>query len=144
VKVLAPGFYATQDIRTPVRIGITVLAITQGFNVLFVPLLGHAGLALSIGLGSLVNAAWLLIGLRKAGRYQPEPGWLGFAARVFLATAILGAGMWWASAHIDWIGLRHQPMVRIGAMAACLVAAGAIYFGTLVLSGLNLKQAIRR
>jgi putative peptidoglycan lipid II flippase len=143
VKVLAPGFYATQDIRTPVRIGITVLAITQVFNAIFVPFLGHAGLALSIGLGSLVNAGWLLMGLRKAGRYQPAPGWLAFALRVFLASALLGVGLWLATQHIDWIGLRHQPMVRIGAMTGCLIAAGVVYFGTLMASGLNLKQAIK-
>jgi putative peptidoglycan lipid II flippase len=65
VKVLAPGFYATQDIKTPVRIGIAVLVITQCLNAVFVPFLNHAGLALSIGLGSLVNATWLLIGLRR-------------------------------------------------------------------------------
>ncbi|MBI5925160.1 MAG: murein biosynthesis integral membrane protein MurJ [Aquabacterium sp.] len=144
VKVLAPGFYATQDIRTPVRIGITVLVITQIFNVVFVPILGHAGLALSIGLGSLVNAIWLLVGLRRAGRYQPAPGWLLFGLRVVLATAVLGGGLWLATQHIDWIGLRAQPMWRIGAMAACLVGAGLVYFGTLAATGLNLKKAIRR
>ncbi len=144
VKVLAPGFYATQDIRTPVRIGITVLVITQGFNLVFVPWLGHAGLALSIGLGSLVNSAWLLIGLRKAGRYTPAPGWLLFTLRVVGATALLGVGLWLASTHLDWVALRSQPLVRIGAMAGCLVAAAAVYFGALAASGLNLRQAIRR
>ncbi|MFT3856154.1 MAG: murein biosynthesis integral membrane protein MurJ [Aquabacterium sp.] len=144
VKVLAPGFYATQDIRTPVRIAIVVLAITQGFNAIFVPMIGHAGLALSIGLGSMVNAAWLLIGLRKAGRYQPEPGWLLFAARVVLASALLGAGLWFASQHIDWIGLRHEHWLRIGAMVGCLIGAAVVYFGALMATGLNLRQAIRR
>ncbi len=144
VKVLAPGFYATQDIRTPVRIGITVLVITQVFNVIFVPILGHAGLALSIGLGSLVNAGWLLLGLRKAGRYQPSPGWLLFAVRVFGATALLSVGLWMASTHLDWVGLRTQPWLRIGAMTACLVGAGVVYFGALAASGLNLRQAIKR
>jgi len=144
VKVLAPGFYATQDIKTPVRIGITVLAITQGFNVIFVPLLGHAGLALSIGLGSLVNASWLLPGLRKAGRYQPASGWALFTLRVVFATAVLGVGLWLATTHIDWIGLHTQKMLRVGAMAACLVGAAVLYFGTLAATGLNLKKAIRR
>ncbi|RZI84228.1 MAG: murein biosynthesis integral membrane protein MurJ, partial [Rubrivivax sp.] len=90
IKILAPGFYATQDIRTPVRIGISVLVITQLLNLVFVPWLGHAGLALSIGLASLVNAGWLLIGLRRAGRYQPSPGWGLFALRVVVASALLG------------------------------------------------------
>jgi putative peptidoglycan lipid II flippase len=104
VKVLAPGFYATQDIKTPVRIGIAVLVITQCFNAVFVPFLNHAGLALSIGLGSLVNATWLLIGLRRAGRYQPSPGWWLFALRVGVASAILGVGLcgWPCSTSTGW------------------------------------------
>ena len=144
VKVLAPGFYAKQDIRTPVRIAIAVLALTQVFNLLTVPWLGHAGLALSIALGSLVNALWLLLGLRRAGRYQPSKGWMGFALRVVCATALLGLGLWWAAQHLDWIGWRHQPWLRIGAMAACLVGAAVLYFGTLLATGLNLRQAVRR
>ncbi|WP_374258518.1 murein biosynthesis integral membrane protein MurJ [Aquabacterium sp.] len=144
VKVLAPGFYASQDIRTPVRIAITVLALTQVFNAIFVPMLGHAGLALSIGLGSLVNAGWLLMGLRKAGKYQPASGWGVFTARVVFATALLGAGMWAAAHHIDWIGLRAHPMARIGLLAGCLVGAAVVYFGALAATGLNLRRAIRR
>lgn len=144
VKVLAPGFYATQDIRTPVRIGITVLLITQAMNAVFVPWLGHAGLALSIGLGSMVNSGWLLLGLRRAGRYTPSPGWWLFGLRVAGATALLGAGLWLANTHVDWVGLRAQPLLRIGAMAGCLVAAGVVYFGALVASGLNLRKAIKR
>jgi len=110
----------------------------------FVPFLSHAGLALSIGLGSLVNATWLLIGLRRSGRYQPSPGWWLFALRVGVASAILGVGLWLGVQHIDWVGLRAQPMVRIGALAACLVGAAVVYFGALALSGLNLRKAIRR
>lgn len=144
VKVLAPGFYASQDIKTPVRIGITVLVITQVFNAIFVPMLGHAGLALSIGLGSLVNAGWLLVGLRKAGRYQPLPGWAVFSMRVVAASALLGVGLWLASERIDWVGLHAHIWVRIGLLTACLAGAAVVYFGTLMASGLNLKQAIKR
>jgi putative peptidoglycan lipid II flippase len=144
VKVLAPGFYATQDIKTPVRIGIVVLVITQVFNAVFVPLLGHAGLALSIGLGSLVNAGWLLVGLRNAGRYTPSAGWLLFAVRVSVATGLLGGGLWLASTHIDWVGLQSHKLLRIGALAGCLLGAALLYFGTLAATGLNLRQAIKR
>ena len=144
VKVLAPGFYATQDIRTPVRIAIVVLLITQLFNAIFVPWLGHAGLALSIGLGSMVNAGWLLTGLRRTGRYQPEAGWVKFATQVGLATAILGVGLWLAATHIDWVGLRAHIWWRIAALAGCLMGAAVVYFGVLAASGLNLRQAIRR
>lgn len=144
VKVLAPGFYATQDIRTPVKIGITVLVITQCLNALLVPHLAHAGLALSIGIGSLINALWLLIGLRRSGRYKPSKGWALFSIRIVFATGLLCAAFWWATHYFDWIALAETPMVRIGTMAGCLMAAVVIYFGSLVITGMNLKKAIRR
>jgi putative peptidoglycan lipid II flippase len=144
IKILAPGFYAAQDIRTPVRIGIAVLVLTQVLNAVFVPMFQQAGLALSIGLASLVNAGWLLRGLKQSGRYTPAPGWLGFFVRVVLATSLLGVGMWWAATHIDWIGLRAQPFVRIGLLAACLAAAAVVYFGVLAATGVKLRQMLRR
>jgi putative peptidoglycan lipid II flippase len=144
VKILAPGFYARQDIRTPVRIAIVVLVLTQLMNLLFVPLLGHAGLALSIGLGALINAGWLFVGLRRAGLYAPAPGWAGYAARVVGATALL-AGLLAVAAHrLDWIALREHPWQRIGWLAACLAAAALVYFGSLFASGLRLRQFVRR
>lgn len=144
VKILAPGFYATQDIRTPVRIGIGVLMLTQLLNLVFVPWLSQAGLALSIGLASLVNSGLLLWGLRKAGRYKAAPGWGLFGARVGLATALLAGGLWWASQAFDWLAMRQQPFERVGLLLACLVGAVVIYFGTLLATGLNLKATLKR
>jgi putative peptidoglycan lipid II flippase len=142
--VLAPGFYAQQDIRTPVRIAIIVLVLTQVLNLLFVPWLGHAGLALSIGLAALVNATWLLIGLRRRGAYRPAPHWPAFAARVVAATALLGAGLWWASHAFDWIALRGQWQLRLALLAAVLGAAALVYFASLRLLGLRFKQFLKR
>jgi putative peptidoglycan lipid II flippase len=144
IKILAPGFYARQDIRTPVRIAIVVLVATQLMNLALVPWLGHAGLALSIGLGALVNAAWLYHGLRRGDVYRPQPGWAGFLARVALGCAVMGAGLAAAVHGLDWIGLRAQPWTRIAAMAGCLAGAAVLYFGALRLAGLNLRQFVRR
>jgi len=144
IKILAPGFYASQDIRTPVKIGIAVLVLTQVFNAVLVPYLAQAGLALSIGLASLVNATWLLIGLRRTGRYKPLAGWGLFALRVVLACAVLGAGLWWAAHYFDWLALRAQPWQRVGLMVGCLVGAGVLYFGTLMATGVKLRALLRR
>lgn len=144
IKILAPGFYASQDIRTPVKIGIAVLVLTQIFNALLVPHLAQAGLALSIGLASLVNASWLLIGLRRTGRYQPLAGWGLFALRVVLACTVLGLGLWWAAHYFDWLGLRAQPWLRVGLMLGCLVGAAVLYFGTLMATGLKLRSLLKR
>ena len=142
VKVLAPGYYARLDIRTPVRIGILVLVLTQVMNAVFVPTLHQAGLALSIGLGAVINATWLLTGLIRRGTYQPAPGWWAFGARVGLASALLGGGLWWATHHFDWIGMRH--LWRVGTLAVCLVGAAVVYFGTLLLTGIKLREFARR
>jgi putative peptidoglycan lipid II flippase len=144
VKVLAPGFYARQDIRTPVKIAVAVLLATQVMNALFVPWFGHAGLALSIGLGALVNAGCLLIGLRRRGAYTPAPGWSGFLARVLLATAALTAVLAWAASHIDWIGLAAHWGWRIGLMAAVLPGVALLYFGLLALMGVRPRQFMRQ
>ena len=144
VKVLAPGFYARQDVRTPVMIAIGVLLATQAMNALFVPWFGHAGLALSIGLGALVNASCLLIGLRRMGAYTPSPGWVGFLMRVLLATAVLTAVLAWAAWRIDWIGLAAQWGWRIGLMALVLVGVALLYFGLLALAGLRPRQFMRQ
>jgi putative peptidoglycan lipid II flippase len=144
VKVLAPGFYARQDIRTPVRIAVTVLVLTQLMNLVFVPLLAHAGLALSIGLGALLNAGWLLYGLRKRGSYTPAPGWVVFAARVVVATVALGAWLLWAAQAIDWIGMAQHRWLRIALLAGCLATAALLYFGTLLATGVKLREFARR
>jgi putative peptidoglycan lipid II flippase len=143
-KSLAPGFYARQDTRTPVKIAVAVLVLTQLMNLAFVPFLGHVGLALSISVGAMINALWLFIGLKRAGAYTPEPGWFGFSLRVVCATALLGAVLFWAERAIDWVGLVDHQLQRIGWLALCLGGVAALYFAALWLSGLKLQQFMRR
>ena len=144
VKILAPGFYARQDVRTPVRIAVTVLVLTQCLNFVFVPYLKHAGLALSIGIGAVINAVWLFIGLRRAGWYTPAPGWLAFGLRVLVATALLGALLGWAAQAFDWVALGAHEGRRIGLMAAFLGGAAALYFAALAAMGIRLRHFMRR
>jgi putative peptidoglycan lipid II flippase len=144
IKVLAPGYYASQDIRTPVRIAVAVLVITQLFNLALVPYLAHAGLALSIGLGALVNATWLLWGLRKNGTYVMSAGWWRFVLQVLVACAVLGAWLWWSAQHWDWTALHATPLLRVGLMSGVLAVSALLYFATLTLTGLKLRVLLRR
>jgi putative peptidoglycan lipid II flippase len=137
VKVLAPGFYARQDTGTPAKIAIAVLVLTQLFNLAFVPWIGVAGLALSIGLGALVNASWLLWGLKRLGSYRPEPGWLAFGLRVALGCAAMGLLQWQLATHLDWIALGAQEWQRALMMAASLAGSAVVYFSVLLLAGLR-------
>ena len=144
IKVLAPAFYARQDIRTPVKIAVGVLLATQVMNLVFVPWLGHAGLALSIGVAALVNAGFLLAGLLRLGVYKPQPGWTAFALRVAAANLVLGAALAWAALHIDWLGLQSHWGQRAGAMAAVLGGVSLLYAAALWLCGLRPRDLLRR
>jgi putative peptidoglycan lipid II flippase len=144
IKVLAPGFYADRDMRTPVRIAIMVLVITQLLNIALVPAFRHAGLALSIGIGALINAGALLVGLIRRGSYTPSPGWGRFALQVLVATALLTAFLVWAAGGFAWVGLRAHALQRVGLMGLVLVGSAAIYFAALRLTGLKLRQFVTR
>jgi putative peptidoglycan lipid II flippase len=144
VKILAPGFYARQDVRTPVKISVVVLAMTQVMNLIFVPYFGHAGLALSIGMGAMLNAALLFFGLRGQGIYKPSPGWGAFTLRVVLATALLCGLLAWAGRAIDWVDMVNHEALRAALLAACLVGAALVYFAALLASGLKLGDFMHR
>ncbi len=145
IKVLAPGYYASQDIRTPVRIAIVVLVITQLHQrVALVPLLAHAGLALSIGLGALINALWLLTGLLRRGSFRPRPGWGRLGLQVVAASALLAVFLAWGSLHFDWLALRAHSLERAGLLALLLGVAIVLYFGALWACGLKPRELLRR
>ena len=144
IKVLAPGFYASQDIRTPVKIAVVVLVITQLLNLALVPYFQHAGLALAIGIGALINALWLLLGLIRRGSYKPAPGWGVFALQVAVASALLAVFLVWAEARVSWVGLKSHYLQRIGLLALVLSASAAIYFVALWAFRLKLRQLLRR
>ncbi|MCC7060558.1 MAG: murein biosynthesis integral membrane protein MurJ [Burkholderiaceae bacterium] len=144
IKVLAPGFYARQDIRTPVKIAIFVLIVTQLLNVVTVPGLRHTGLTVSISLGALANAGLLLAGLRRRGAWRPSPGWPKFLAQTVLATALMAAILWAIVPHFDWTAMQATPWRRIG-LALGLVAGGAlVYLLTLLACGIRASQFMRR
>ena len=143
VKVLAPGFYARQNIRTPVKIALWSLLATQAMNLAFIGWLRHAGLALSIGLASCLNAGLLWHGLTKSGAYRPAPGWGAFVARLAVALAALGAVLWFATGReADWLAMGGAARVL---KLSWVVAAGiAAYFATLAVLGFRIKDFRRR
>ncbi|MBU6190801.1 MAG: murein biosynthesis integral membrane protein MurJ [Betaproteobacteria bacterium] len=144
VKVLAPGFYARQDIRTPVKIAVVVLVATQLMNLIFVPWLAHAGLALSISVAAWCNAALLLRGLLRNGTYQPAAGWGMFALKVLVAAAAMALLLVVSVPRFDWIGLQASPVLRAVLALSLVALAAATYLGALLLMGLRPRQFLRR
>ncbi|KMZ57367.1 Riboflavin kinase, partial [Zostera marina] len=98
VKILAPGFYARQNIKTPVKIAMFTLLITQVMNLIFIfgLHLGHAGLALAIGLGACMNALLLFYHLKKANIFQAQSGWWLFLFKLAIAIVVMYFVLQWA------------------------------------------------
>jgi putative peptidoglycan lipid II flippase len=146
IKVLAPGFYAQRNIRTPVRIALLSIALTQLLNVLFFYIFPegtkHAGLALAIGLGACLNATLLFWQSRKQGMFTPQPGWWLFLLKLLAAVMVMAAVL---------LALMHfMPVWQEGGMferlvrLLGLVAAGAIsYFAVLAALGFRVRQFSR-
>ena len=143
VRILAPGFFAKQDVRTPVKIAVTVLVCTQLMNLVLVPWLAHAGLALSISLGAWLNAGWLLRGLKKRGSYIPRAGWRPFMLKVAVALTAMGVLLGFVSEYFDWGAMQSQPWLRIGLVLGMVVGGALLYFGLLMAMGLNIRQVMR-
>jgi len=143
VKVLAPGFYARQDIKTPVRIALLSLAATQAMNLAFIWPLRHAGLALAIGLGACVNAALLYHKLRQHGIYRPQRGWMAFSAKVLAAIAVMALCLWLAAGS-DSVWLGAAATARVWRLAWIVTLGGAVYFGALWMLGFRTSDFSRR
>ena len=143
VKILAPGFYARQNLRTPVKIAFFTVLVTQALALTLMWPLGHAGLTLATSLGACVNAGLLFTFLYRRRHYVPSPGWLGFASRLVVALGVLaavlallaGPASYWIEAGL-W--------TRVGRLGLVIAAAGAAYFGTLWLLGFRLADFSRR
>jgi putative peptidoglycan lipid II flippase len=143
VKVLAPGFYARQNIRTPVKIALISLLATQAMNLLFIWKLQHAGLALSIGLGACLNAGLLYRQLRQHGIYTPQPGWLVFSVKIAIAILAMGLCLWFAAGSGDeWLAARAGA--RVLRLAGVVLLGVTAYFATLWLLGFRLRDFTRR
>ena len=143
VKVLAPGFYARQNIRTPVKIALITLATTQVMNVVLIWHLRHAGLALAISIGACVNAGLLYYKLRQHRIFQPQPGWLIFFGKILLGLALMGAALWFAmGTEASW--LTDSTWRRVLRLTGLVVLGAAVYLGSLWLLGFRLRDFAKR
>ncbi len=139
VKVLAPGFYAQQDIKTPVKVGAFCMLLNTLLCALFIKPLAHAGLTLASALSGYANALTLLFLLSRRGVYQPSPGWRRFLLQLFIANIVLGGYLFWASGDLNhWMAwAMHQRFLHV---FGHVLFAGLIYFACLGLTGMRFGQ----
>ncbi|OFS09950.1 murein biosynthesis integral membrane protein MurJ [Hafnia sp. HMSC23F03] len=142
VKVLAPGFYSHQNIRTPVKIAIVSLIMTQLMNLAFIGPFKHAGLSLSIGLAACLNAGLLYWQLRKQKMYIPQSGWGIFLTKLVIAVVVMAAvliGMMWFMPAWD----TGNMLMRILRLLLVVVVGAGSYFAALALLGFRVRDFTR-
>lgn len=143
IKVLAPGFYARQDTKTPVRYGLVSIGVNIGLQLLLVQWLAHAGLALSTALASFINAGLLLVRLLRDGHYVPVPGWWRFGLHLLLGNLAMAAFLLWGAGDLaQWYtATTSERLLHL----AWLVAGGmAVYAATCLGTGLRLRDLVAR
>ncbi len=143
VKILAPGFYARQNVITPVKIGVFTLVATQLMNLAFVWPLKHAGLALAIGLGACLNAGLLYAKLRQHRIYTPEPGWVAFALRVLGAVAVMAGALWFSMGTAEW-WFAADWKLRLPALTGLVLLGMFVYLACLAALGFRVRDFSRR
>jgi len=149
VKVLAPGYFARQDTKTPVKVGLIAMFANMLMNILFVvPMLKlnwpapHAGLALATTLSAFLNAGLLFLGLKKAGVYSPQKGWGRLFLQSILAASVMGVVIYSVSGNLSfWI--RATAVERIIQMSWIIPLGAGVYFAILWLTGVRFSLLMR-
>ena len=141
IKILASGFYARQNLRTPVRIGAIAMIANIIFNCILIFPLKHAGIALATSLASIVNMSFLYYFIRKEKFYTPRNGWGFFLFRLAFANVVLAVWLWFGAGDLQWWIDSHWQ-ARVLHLIILLVSAVAIYFAGLWLAGLRLRDLL--
>jgi putative peptidoglycan lipid II flippase len=136
IKVLASGFYARQNIKTPVKIAVVALIVNMFLNFILIFPLAHAGLALATSLTAFLNAGALLFILLRRKIYVPQSGWPVYFLRLLTANIFMAIFLFIASGHIT-LWFQHHRLWRVAHLGGLVFIGIAIYFGILFLSGLR-------
>jgi len=141
VKVLVSAFYAKQNMKTPVKVGIIALCSNMILNVIFVLTLmpyglGHMGLAIATSMSSFINTGLLLYILFKNKMFQPELGWLKFSMKILLACTLMAIVLLWMSGDmVNWFD--YSAQTRAIKLIEVIFAGIATYFIALFMFGLR-------
>lgn len=142
VKVLAPGYFSREDMKTPVKIAVIAMVTNMALNILFVAILhyrfqlGHVGLAVATTLSAFLNAALLAKGLIRSGSYNPSANWRTFLIRISFALFVLGITLWvFVGVWQHWTDWR--VLERGWRLAVVCLAGGGVYILALLSVGLR-------
>lgn len=131
-KVLAPGFYARGDTKTPVKYGIIVLIVNTSLNFALIGPLGHVGLALGTAIAAWVNVALLYGGLQSRGQFELLAGVRLKLAKFLAASGVMAYGLMMALGYLRPY-FYQDNLMRVGALVTLIGGGIIVYFVTLML-----------
>ena len=141
IKVLAPGFFAQQDTKTPVKIAVVAVLVNIVLSIIFVKSMAHVGLALAISISAWVNASLLLCVLVMRKSYRPQGGWFFFIIRVAIAVGAMGLCLWYLNVEPD-VWFEKTFWGRVIDLSILIIAAMVTYFIALLAMGIRPKQLL--
>ena len=136
VKVLAPGFYARQNTKTPVRVAMISTVLNIVFCLILISPMKHVGLALSAALSSIFNAVMLFLVLKRENIFVIQTGWLLFLCRTVIASTLMGCFLWWYRGDVN-LWLEFSVWERIIKLCFLVISGGLVYLISLWVLGLK-------
>ena len=143
IKILAPAFYAQQNVKTPVKIALFTLFCTQFMNLIFIGYFKHAGLALAIGLGACINASLLFYHLKKGKVFKLNDGWLLFLIKIILASLIMSLGLAYFRGGVD-LWFNYSALSRFLHLFGLIIFGATIYFVILRIFKLDITEFLKK
>ncbi len=142
IKVLAPGFFARQDTRTPARIAVISVAVNIVFSLLLIKPFAHTGLALALTISAYVNSGLLYYTLRQQGVLDLQPGWLLFLTKVFIASIGMGAVLYYGAGDLQ-LWTNAGMLERISRLTILIVTGAVIYFSLAFIFKIPIKEMVK-
>lgn len=143
IKVLAPGFYARKDTRSPVKYGLIAMAANTALVFMLIWSLAHAGLALATSLAAYLNAGLLFFNLRRRDIYQPASGWMKFLLQLLIANLVMGLVLWFGVGDLDqWT--QASAKARLWHLSWLVAAGGTSYLLAVLAVGIRPRHLLLR
>ena len=139
IKILAPGYYARQDTKTPVKIAIIAMVSNMAFNLMLAPFFGYVGLAIATTLSATLNAMMLYHGLKSANVFQLSGKTWWFIARLVISAVVMAVIVHQLSPAFDiWLSFSFANQVT--QLLICIAAGISSYLICLLLLGVRLSD----
>ena len=139
IKVLAPGYYARQDTKTPVKVGIIAMIANMAFNLMLAPFFGYVGLALATTLSATLNAWLLYRGLKQAQIYHLSDQTKVFIGKLIVAALVMAFVVYQLSPEFElWLSMAF--LQQIVQLVVCISAGCLSYFLVIFLLGIRLND----